>query len=113
MPVIISSGLGALGSPSGISHMNGNWNSGTGSRSQGYLELCCQRAIPQPRMTMHNEELLAKETVFHLRFNWCLEEGLVKLLILCFAILKADDIRVVWDSRVNKHNETLWTSSFI
>lgn len=64
-------------------------------------------------MTMHNEELLAKETVFHLRFNWCSEEGLVKLLILCFAILKADDIRVVWYSRVNEHNETLWASSFI
>jgi hypothetical protein len=41
-----------------------------------------------------DDELKAREMVFCLRYNWCLEEGLVKLLISRFAIPKADDILV-------------------
>ena len=37
----------------------------------------------------------------------------MRLLIPRFSVPKADDIRVVWDSKVNKHNAALWAPSFI
>ena len=41
-----------------------------------------------------DDELKAREMVFCLRYNWCLEEGLVKLLVSRFAIPKAGNILV-------------------
>jgi hypothetical protein len=73
-----------------------------------------------PRGRMRNiptetreQELLTREKIFRLRFNWYLEKGLMHLVIPRFTVPKATDVRVVWDSRSNGHNACLWAPSFI
>ena len=51
--------------------------------------------------------------VFKLKFQGYLEPGNVKLVIPRFAVPKADDIRVVWDSSINGHNATPWAPGFM
>ena len=59
------------------------------------------------------QELLTREKIFRLRFNWYLEKERVKLVIPRFTVPKATDVRVVWDSKANGHNACLWAPSFI
>jgi hypothetical protein len=59
------------------------------------------------------QELLTYEKILRLHFNWYLEKGHVKLVIPQFTVLKATDIRVVWDLKANGHNASLWSPSFI
>jgi hypothetical protein len=75
--------------------------------------------LPQGRMRnipteTRDQELLTREKIFRLRFNWYLENGIVKLAIPRFTVPKSDtDVRVVWDSKANGHNACLWAPSFI
>lgn len=73
-----------------------------------------------PAGRMHNiptesreHELLTREKIFRLRFNWYLEQGKVELVIPRFTVPKSTDVRVVWDSKANGHNSCLWAPSFI
>ena len=59
------------------------------------------------------QELLTREKIFRLRFNWYLEKGHVKLVIPRFTVPKATDVRVVWDSKANGHNAKLCAPSFM
>jgi len=69
--------------------------------------------MPNYKSESCDDELKERDKVFQLRVNWYFEEGNVKLAIPCFANPKAEDIRVVWDSKVNRHNAALWAPSFI
>jgi hypothetical protein len=69
---------------------------------------------------MHNiptetgeQEILTREKIFRLRFNWYLEKGPLQLVIPRFTVSKATDVRVVRDSKSNGHNACLWAPSFI
>lgn len=84
--------------------------------------ICCWRlpgaVFPRGRMRnipteTREHELLTREKIFRLWFNWYLEKGLVHLVIPRFTVPKATDIRVVWDSKSNGHNACLWAPSFI
>ena len=54
------------------------------------------------------EELAARLKVCKLKFNWYLKHRYTLLTVLRFAVVKAGNIRVVWDYKVNGHNITLW-----
>lgn len=59
-------------------------------------------------------EILTREKIFRMRFNWYLERrDDIKLIIPRFTVPKAEDVRVVWDSKANGHNACLWAPSFI
>jgi hypothetical protein len=57
--------------------------------------------------------ILTREKIFRMRFQWYLENRRVRLVIPRFTVPKADDVRVVWDSKANGHNACLWAPSFI
>jgi hypothetical protein len=59
------------------------------------------------------QELLTRDKIFRLWFNRYLESGKMRLVIPRFTVPKADDVRVVKDSKVNGHNSCLWAPSFI
>lgn len=81
---------------------------------------------PAPKGFPHNHpppsreaEIEARKKVFKLKFQWYLEHGFVDLTVPRFSITKVLvdgvvlDIRVVWDSSSNGHNETLWAPGFM
>jgi hypothetical protein len=60
------------------------------------------------------DELLTREKILRLRVCRYLEHGEVSLVVPRFAVPKAgNDIRVVWDSKANRHNACLWAPSFL
>ena len=75
--------------------------------------------LPEGRMRnieteTREHEILTREKIFRMRFNWYLERrDDIKLIIPRFTVLKAEDVRVVWDSKANGHNACLWAPSFI
>ena len=64
-------------------------------------------------------EVEARKKVFSLKFQWYLERGHVSLVVPRFSVVKimidgiVVEIRVVWDSKSNGHNLTLWAPSFM
>ena len=79
-----------------------------------------------PKGMVHNlpapsreAELEARKKVFKLKFQWHLEKKFVSLCVPRFSIVKVlvdgvvTDIRVIWDSKSNGHNATLWAPSFM
>jgi hypothetical protein len=60
------------------------------------------------------QELLTREKILRLWLCYYLENGVVKLVVPRFTVPKAgDDVRVVWDSKVNGHNACIWAPSFL
>lgn len=63
-------------------------------------------------------EIETRKKVFKLKFQWYIEKKYVNLVIGRFAVVKlivdgvVVDIRVVWDSKSNGHNATLWSPKF-
>jgi len=66
-----------------------------------------------PPAPSRDAEVKMRRKVFKLKYQGYLEPGNVKLVIPRFAVPKADDIRVVWDSSINGHNKTLWAPGFM
>ena len=66
------------------------------------------------RVRSREAELAVRLKIFKLKFQGYLEKGFTDLLVPRFAVTKVapknvvTDIRVVWDCRINGHNETLW-----
>ena len=76
------------------------------------------KTLKQGRITnipadTREHEILTREKIFKMWFNWYLEKGSVRLVIPRFTVPKANDVRVVWDSKANGHNAVLWAASFI
>lgn len=77
--------------------------------------------LPEGRMRnipteTREHEILTREKIFKMWFNWYVENegpGSVRLIIPRFTVPKAEDVRVVWDSKANGHNAVLWAASFI
>ena len=77
-----------------------------------------QHNLPAPS---REAEIAARKKIFKLRFQNYMEKGeLVQLLVPRFSIVKIQgdggevlDIRVIFDSKSNGHNATLWASSFM
>ena len=53
-----------------------------------------------------------RRKLFTLIYRHYLEEGFYDLLITCFPVKKADDIRAVWNTKSNGLNATLWAPKF-
>ncbi len=72
--------------------------------------------IPSPS---REAEIQARQKVFKLRYRWYLEYEFVRLVTARFSVVKVmtdgvvTDIRVVWNSKSNGHNGTLWAPGFI
>ena len=79
-----------------------------------------------PKGMVHNlpapsreSEIEARKKVFKLKFQWNLEKEFVSLCVPRFSIVKLMkdgivlDIRVIFDSKSNGHNATLWAPSFM
>ena len=70
------------------------------------------------RVRSRKAELGVRLKIFKLKFQGYLEKGFIDLLVPRFAVTKValnnviTDIRVVWDCRINGHNETLWQPGF-
>ena len=62
-------------------------------------------------------EFEARKKVFKLKFEWQLEHKFVSLVVPRFSIVKllvdrvVINIRVIWDSKSNGYNVTLWAPS--
>ena len=81
---------------------------------------------PAPRSMAHNmpapsreAELEARKKVFKMKFEWLIEPKFVSTVVPRFSIIKllidgvVEDIGVIWDSKANGHNATLWAPSFM
>ena len=75
--------------------------------------------LPAPS---REDEIESRKKVFKLKFQWYLERNkFVNVCVTRFAIVKVMldsvvvvvDIRVVWDSKSNGHNATLWAPGFM
>ena len=64
-------------------------------------------------------ELLAREKLLKLRFNWYMERGFARLLTPRFLVPKVVengvilDVRCVWDCRINGLNAAVWSPGFM
>jgi hypothetical protein len=59
-------------------------------------------------------EIECRKKVFQLRYRHFIERGFTDLITQRFSIVKAVvDIRVVWNSKSNGHNATLWAPGFM
>jgi hypothetical protein len=55
-----------------------------------------------------------RKKFFQLRYRHFIEKGFTDLITQRFSIVKAMvDIQVVWNSKSNRHNATLWAPGFM
>ncbi len=67
--------------------------------------------MPSP---LREAKTWCRKKVFQLRFRYFIEKGFTDLITQHFSIVKAVvDIHVVWNSKSNGHNATLWAPGFM
>jgi hypothetical protein len=67
--------------------------------------------MPSP---LREAKIWCRKKVFQLRFRHFIKKGFTDLITQQFSIVKAVvDIRVVWNSKSNGHNATLWAPGFM
>jgi hypothetical protein len=65
-------------------------------------------------LSSRDAEIWCRKKVFQLRYRHFIEKGFTDLITPHFSIVKAVvDIRVVWNSKSNGHNATLWAPGFM